>query len=161
MNGRGGFNGALQAGLQRFNQHLQPVIEGKLLRVLFGDLAAAFARARPQDLPQKQRTIALLQRIKFGKGLRHGKQFGVAGVNSGHQRINGVIQKFLAQPPQDKLRNGFFQAGRRPPDERLGQNPQLGRERKQGRRQKTGRGIGWPPACCRAPRSAFSADGLE
>ena len=80
---------------------------------LFGNLAAALAFARAQNLPQKKRTIALLQRVEFGKGLRHGKHSGVAGVNSRHQRINGVIQKFPAQPPQDKLRDGFLHFLRR------------------------------------------------
>ena len=147
----------LQAGLQRLNEHLQSVVEGKLLRVLFGNLAAAFARARAQDLPQEQRTIALLQRD------------AVWERPAGPRAVSGCRHKL--RPPTDQWRNPEIpgpaaaaqiarwilpRLPRAASDERLGQNPQLGRRAKTAAwSENRPRKSELPPAFCRAPRSAF------
>ena len=99
---------------------MKAVVEGKLFRVLFGNLSAALALFRPQELSHEKRPITLLQRVQFWKSLRHRKHLRIARVNPGHQGINGVIQKFPPEAPLHKLADGLLHALGRAADELAG-----------------------------------------
>ena len=95
---------------QRVWQNLQSFVERKLRRAVLGHLAGFFAVARAKNLTFDERAVFVLQRLELRKRMRQGKLVWVARVNSGHERVNCLIEKFLVQPAHDELRDAFLDA---------------------------------------------------
>ena len=132
-------DGLAQIVAQSVRQNLQTGIKGKLWGAVLGDFAALLALASAEDLPLDERAVARFELAQLREGLRHGKLVGIARIDPGHERVNGVVQKFLPQPAHNEFRDAFLFAIAARRHKRLAQHRELGPGGKELRREKAQR----------------------
>ena len=126
---------------------MQAFIERKFRRAIFGHLAAFLALAGTEDLTLDHGAVLVLQRLELGKGVDDRELVGITGVNSGHERVNGVVEKFLVEPARDELADAFLDpvAARR--NEGFAQHGELrlpGEEIRREKAERLGGHFNWP-----------------
>ena len=80
-----------------------PRAKEKLFAVFLATLLLPPALARAEDLAADQAAVALLQRMQLRERRAHRDRLGVAGIDAGHEGIDGVVQELAAQSPAHEL----------------------------------------------------------
>ncbi|MFM1942908.1 MAG: hypothetical protein RI897_1890 [Verrucomicrobiota bacterium] len=111
LDGVVGFEGVAGELLEAIDEFLEAVFEGDLRGVLFGDFGAFFAFAGAEDLALDERAVFLFQGLEFREGVDDGEAGGVAGVDTGDEGVDGVVEKFTADAAGDELGEAFFDVG--------------------------------------------------
>ena len=101
-------HGLAQPLAQSVRQHLQPFVKRELRRAVFRSFPAPFALASAEDLPLDERAITRLKLAQLRKRLLHRELVGVARIDSGDERIDGVVEKLLPKSAQNELRDAFL-----------------------------------------------------
>ena len=94
--------------MKRVSQYLQTIIKGKGPGVLPGRFVPSLAFTRAEYLANHERAVLLLQGVRPGKGVLNGKARRIARINTGHKRVNGVVQKFLTDPADHEISHALF-----------------------------------------------------
>src|SRR5690606_30144943 len=61
--------------------------------------------ARLPDLPSDERAVRLFEREHAGERVPQRQALGVARVDAGHERVDGVVHPLVPQPPPDGSRS--------------------------------------------------------
>src|SRR5262245_26885714 len=98
---------------------MKPFIKAEKPRPVFSREPALFSFLRACYLPTNERAIFFFECIYFRDRIFHGKLFRIACIDSCDERIDRIIEKFLAKPSPDKICDAFFFVLRSLADKRL------------------------------------------
>ena len=124
-------HGVTQKAAEGVGQDLEAFVEGKLGGAVLGDLTGAFAIAGAEDLALDERAVTRLELTQLGEGVRDREPVGIAGINTGHQGVDRMVEELLAQAADDKIGDALLFAVTARRDEGLAQHGQFGLQAEQ------------------------------
>ena len=96
-------DGIAKLGLKRVGENLEAFVKGEFFCLRLFHFGALLAFARAEDCSPQDRAVVVLEGLELGKSVADGEILGDSRVDAGHKGIDGVVEKFPAQSPHDKI----------------------------------------------------------